>query len=221
MYPLHGLPGFYNFQSNLAPFFTFVMTRSLINGSVLYCNKKGLSIMNTVYKIFAYGSLINQTSLKKTVPEARNTIPAKTYGLQRIFNLASSYRFDAGHNSPICVLNIAETNTDSTLNGTCFEMDEVSLDNILQREKGYDFCKIKAHHYHDENQTFDAYYFRAHPITPYKYLPKSSIQQHYLNLCLNGSSVYGEQFVEDFKNSTSFWGIESEHELATIWSGSY
>jgi cation transport regulator ChaC len=80
--------------------------------------------MKTVYKIFAYGSLINQASLKKTVPEARNIIPAKTYGLQRVFNLASNYRFDADCNSPVCVLNIAETDAASALNGTCFEMDE-------------------------------------------------------------------------------------------------
>ena len=177
--------------------------------------------MKTVYKIFAYGSLINQTSLKKTVPEARNIMPAKTYGLQRVFNLASAYRFDSEYNTPVCVLNIAETDDKGALNGTCFEMDEVSLDNILQREKGYDFCKIKAHHYDDEDQVFDAYYFRAHQFTPYKYLPKSRIQQHYLNLCLNGSSVYGDKFTEDFKNSTTFWGIESEHELASIWSGRY
>ncbi len=177
--------------------------------------------MKTVYKIFAYGSLINQISLKKTVLEARNIIPAKTYGLQRVFNLASTYRFDSEQNSPICVLNIAETDAESTLNGTCFEMDEVSLDNILQREKGYDFCKIKAHHYHDEKQTFDAYYFRAHQFSPYRYLANSSVQQHYLNLCLHGCMEYGDKFIEDFKNSTTFWGIESEHELTDIWSGSY
>lgn len=177
--------------------------------------------MKTIYKIFAYGSLINQTSLKKTVIEARNIMPAKTYGLQRVFNLASTYRFDSEHNSPICVLNIAETDAEIALNGTCFEMDEVSLNNILQREKGYDFCKIKAHHYDDEKLIFDAYYFRAHRFEPYQYLSKSSVQQHYLNLCLKGSGVYGEKFIEDFKNSTTFWGIESEHELADIWSGSY
>ncbi len=182
---------------------------------------RGLSTMKTIYKIFAYGSLINQASLKKTVPEARNIIPAKTYGLHRVFNLASTYRFDAECNSPVCVLNIAETDAVSVLNGTCFEMDEVSLGNILQREQGYDFCKIKVHHYDDEKQIFDAYYFRAHQFTPYQYLPKSSVQQHYLNLCLNGCKIYGDKFIEDFKNSTAFWGIECKYKLAAIWSGGY
>jgi cation transport regulator ChaC len=150
--------------------------------------------MKSVYKIFAYGSLINQASLKKTVPEARNSGPVKTYGMRRVFNLASHYRFDAEQQSPVCVLNIAEADAESILNGICFEMDEVSLDKLLEREKGYEFCAIKARHYHNDDQVFEAHYFRAHQFTPYKYLSGSNAQQHYLNLCLDGSQEYGEKF---------------------------
>ncbi len=177
--------------------------------------------MQTVYKIFAYGSLINQVSLKSTVPEARNIVPAKTYGLQRVFNLASNYRFDADHDCPICVLNIVEAEESSVMNGVCFEIDQVSLDNLLAREKGHDFCQIKAHHYHNDEEEFDAYYFRAQQFTPYQYLPNSRVQQHYLDLCLQGSQEYGEAFISDFKSSTDFWGIESEQQRAAIWSGDY
>lgn len=177
--------------------------------------------MSTTYKIFAYGSLINRASLIRTVPEARNIVPAKTYGLRRIFNLASNYRFDADHKRPVCVLNIAEADQGSVLNGTCFEMDEESLEQLLEREKGYEFCQIKAHHYHEPAQTFAAFYFRAHQFIPYPYLPNSSVQRHYLDLCVQGSQVYGDEFIADFKNSTDFWGVESDHELAAIWSGSY
>ena len=177
--------------------------------------------MNKSYKIFGYGSLINQASLKKTVPEARNVVPAKTYGLQRTFNLASHYRFDSDHKSPICVLNIAEASPETALNGVCFDMDEVSLDNLLEREKGYDFCQIKVHHYNDDKQFFDAYYFRAHLFNQYKYLSNSHVQQHYLDICLQGSQAYGDDFISDFKNSTSFWGIDSKTKLDAIWSGNY
>ena len=177
--------------------------------------------MTEIYKIFAYGSLVNQASLKKTVPEARNIIPAKTYGLRRVFNLESKYRFDPHYNSPVCVLNVTATADHCALNGTCFEMDAVSLDNLLKREKGYDFCRIEAHHFDDDSQFFNAYYFRAHDYTPYKYLANSKSQRHYLELCLNGSKNYGENFFEDFKSSTSFWGIDCEHELAAIWEGNY
>ena len=177
--------------------------------------------MSTHYKIFAYGSLINQVSLRKTVPEARHIIPAKTYGLQRVFNLASNYRFDAERNCPICVLNIAEASAENVLNGCCFEMDEISLDKLLQREKGYDFCKIKAYHYQEEGSAFNAYFSRAKQFRPYQYLKKSRAQQHYLDLCLQGSREYGDGFVADIKSSTAFWGIESEQKLAAIWAGKY
>ena len=177
--------------------------------------------MPRTYKIFAYGSLINQASLKKTVPEAYNIFPAKTYGLKRVFNLASTYRFDDGHNAPVCVLNAETCRPASIMNGTCFEMDEISLDNLLQRESGYDFCRIEAHHYHNEHDRFNAYYFRAKASKPYEFLPNSKAQKHYLDLCLSGSQVFGQEFADDFKNSTSFWGIDCEHKLKAIWKGHY
>ena len=100
-----------------------------------------------------------------------------------------------------------------------FEMDELSLDNLLEREKGYDFCQIKA--FHDDDQSFDAYYIRAHLFNPYQYLSNSEIQQHNLDLCLQGSQVYGDDFVSDFKSNTSFWGINNKNDLEDIWSGRY
>ncbi len=177
--------------------------------------------MTKVYKIFAYGSLINQASLKKTVPEAREVIPVKAYGLQRVFNLASNYRFDDEHNCPICVLNLTESSPEAVLNGICFEMDEISLDNLLERERGYDFCQTSVQQYHDESCSFEAYYFRAHLFNHYQYLPNSRVQKHYLNLCLQGSQEFGADFISDFKSSTSFWGIECEKTLDAIWSGCY
>lgn len=172
------------------------------------------------YKIFAYGSLINQASLKKTVPEARNIIPAKTYGLRRVFNLASQHRYDK-QSRPVCVLNIAQADSNSVLNGSCFEMDENSLNRLLEREKGYDFCPIEAYHYQDESQSFAAYYFRAHDFTPYRYLPNSEAQQHYLNLCIQGCQKYSEAFTSAFIDSTDFWGIDNDEHINAIWSGEY
>jgi cation transport regulator ChaC len=174
-----------------------------------------------IYKIFAYGSLINTASLKKTVPGARNMIPAKIFGLQRVFNLASQHRHDERHKQPVCVLNVEPIDSHYILNGACFEMPEESLKNLLHREKGYEFCTIEACHYHDEDQVFQAYIFRAKNFHPYRYLANSSVQKHYLQLCLNGCQVFGSEFVTDFKKSTSFWGIDCERQQAAIWQGKY
>ena len=177
--------------------------------------------MSRIYKIFAYGSLINHTSLTRTVPEARNIIPAKTFGLKRVFNLASTYRYDPLHRAPVCVLNAEPAAPDAQMNGTCFEMDETSLQNLLERESGYHFRPIEASHYHDESDRFTAHYFTAKDFQPYRYLASSTEQKHYLNLCLNGSAVYGRQFVEDFKRTTTFWGVDNEIDRQAIWQGEY
>ncbi|WP_442497804.1 gamma-glutamylcyclotransferase family protein [Methylobacter sp. sgz302048] len=176
--------------------------------------------MSKIYKIFAYGSLINQQSLTRTVPEARNITPVKTRGLQRVFNLASTYRYDEQHQAAVCVLNAEDAEPEQVMNGTCFEMDEQSLDRLLEREKGYDFCRITACHYHDEADIFDAYYFKARDFEPYRYLSASKAQAHYLNLCLSGCAVFGQPFVDDFIGSTSFWDVDEEGQKS-IWQGHF
>lgn len=177
--------------------------------------------MSAPYKIFAYGSLINEASLRKTVTEARNIIPAVTYGMRRVFNLASSYRFDHETQAPVCVLNAEADHPDSAMNGTCFEMDENSLHRLLERESSYDFLRIQAHRYQVRNSMFEAFYFRAKPANPYPYLANSTAQRHYLQLCLQGCAIFGQQFVADFKQSTSFWGIECRQTHSAIWEGKY
>lgn len=177
--------------------------------------------MSKTYKIFAYGSLINHASLTRTVPEARNIVPVATYGLKRVFNLASTYRYDDEQQAPVCVLSAEACESDRRLNGICFDMDDASLGNLLERESGYDFCRIEAHHYGNPDDGFEAYYFRAKPSEPYRFLQNSTSQRHYLNLCLTGCEVFGAQFVEDFKRSTEFWGIDCEQTLDVIWTGDY
>lgn len=173
------------------------------------------------YKIFAYGSLINQASLKKTVPEARSIFPARAHGLQRVFNLASQHRYDADCQRPVCVVNAGDAAPDCSINGICFEMDETSLRNLLHREKGYQFRAIEIQHYHDHDQVCQAHFFQAQQFQPYRFLAGSSVQKHYLNLCLEGCAVFGQDFVDDFIASTSFWGIGTAAQQQTIWQGNF
>jgi hypothetical protein len=176
--------------------------------------------MSRTYKIFAYGSLINQNSLTRTVPDARNIMPVKTRGLKRIFNLASTYRYDEQHQAPVCVLNAETADPAHVMNGICFEMDGQSLDRLLARESGYDFCPITACGYYDETEIINAYYFKARDFEPYRYLSSSNEQAHYLNLCLSGCSVFGQPFIDDFISSTSFWDVDQDGQTA-IWQGHF
>lgn len=172
-------------------------------------------------RIFAYGSLLNEASLRKTVPAARNLYPAKIYGFRRIFNLASHSRFCPEKQSPVCVLNLEQTDSNSGLNGLCFELDERSLPALMSREQIYQMQEVAVHRYNDDGPLQTASLFHARDHEWFRYLRGSPAQTHYLNLCLSGCAVFGSRFLHDFKQSTGFWGVDSEEEVGRIWRGVY
>jgi hypothetical protein len=178
-------------------------------------------VMTGIYTVFAYGSLIHQGSLARTVPNARNRIPVNVKGLKRQFNLASTYRYDYMQQAPVCVLNAETSEPEAILNGICFDLDERALDALLEREKGYDFCPVDARHFFDESLHINAYYFNAKNYPPYRYLSASKEQAHYLRICLQGCSEFGDAFVNAFKASTGFWGIDNDMDIDAIWQGAY
>lgn len=161
--------------------------------------------MPQIYKTFAYDSLINHTSLSHTAPKARSIIPAKTFGLRRIFNLASTNRYDPLQQAPVCVLKAESVASNVQINGTCFEMDEDCLQNLLNRESGDQFKPIEVSH--DDNHQFTTHYFTAKGFQPYRYLVASSEQKHYLSLCIKGG--------------TTSWSINNEIDRWAIGQGEY
>ena len=172
-------------------------------------------------KIFAYGSLMNESSLRKTVPTACNVFPARVYGFKRVFDLASHYRYCSEQKAPVCVLNLVERTKDISINGICFDMDDRSFNALLSREQIYQLHRVKVFDYRDDNVEFSANLFWAKDYQPYQYLRGSEAQRHYLDLCLSGCSVYGEDFVQEFKATTSFWGLGSNIDSSDIWGGDY
>ena len=172
-------------------------------------------------RIFAYGSLLNESSLRKTVPEARNVFPARVFGFKRVFNLASHYRYCSDRKAPICVLNLTAVSTDTAMNGICFEMDHRSFDALIGREQIYEMHDVEIVEYHNPASVHAAKLFWAKHHQPYRYLQDSEAQWHYLNLCLTGCMAYGQQFVDEFKVTTEYWGIESGNDEDRIWRGVY
>lgn len=168
-------------------------------------------------KIFAYGSLINESDLRRTVPEARNIIPAKLYGYKRVFDLVSTYRFDPQTGIPICVLNLHRASSSDFVNGISFEMDDSSFDDLLEREKAYELVESNIYDYYDSNIFCKANFFISIDYDPYSYLLDSELQQHYLSLCLQGCYKYGDNFIEDFKKTTFFFGVEYSQYQELIW----
>ncbi len=172
-------------------------------------------------KIFAYGSLLNEASLKSTVPEASNIYPAKVYGFRRIFNLASHYRFCNRTHHPVCVLNLEKACPDTPMNGACFEMQAKSFEQLKSREQIYTMHEVNVHRYYDDQLVDKAILFWAKDQDLYAYLSASEAQHKYLSLCVEGCHAFSASFFHDFKMTTQFWNIEEESDIQRIWQGNY
>lgn len=172
-------------------------------------------------RIFAYGSLLNENSLRKTVPNATNIFPAKVFGFKRVFNLASHYRYCPAIDKPVCVLNLKQSDPDFQLNGICFEMDESSFDALMSREQIYEMHEVGIRHFDNDEPLPSAKLFWAKNHEMYRYLSNSHAQSHYLDLCIRGCERFGPQFLNEFRMSTEFWSIDSDEDIKQIWQGNF
>ncbi len=168
-------------------------------------------------KIFAYGSLMNQQDLRRTVPDAVNLTPSITHGYRRIFDLESTYRFDPITNLPICVLNLEPAHTSTYVNGVCFDMTEASFEELLEREKAYELITVDAFHYFKDEQ-YQAKCFISSGHERYPYSISSDLQLEYLRICAEGCGYFGNNFLNEFKKTTFFNGIRQEQYDKIIWS---
>jgi cation transport regulator ChaC len=167
-------------------------------------------------RIFAYGSLMNKIDLSRTVPEARNMAPMKMYGYRRMFDLESTYRFDPINNTPICVLNVEKSSSLlDYVNGICFEMDDKSFEDLLEREKAYSLVEATVNDYKEEYKTYNAHFFVSTNYKKYPYQILSELQLEYLKICVEGCRDHGQKFLEDFRKSTNFFDVNDEE---MIWS---
>lgn len=169
-------------------------------------------------KIFAYGSLMNDNDLRRTVPDAKNIFPVKLHGYRRVFNLESTYRFDSVTGIPICALNLETVSSSDFVNGTCFDMDHDSFDSLLEREKAYDLVEETVYDYFDNNTKYKALFFMSTRNNNYPYQIKSELQADYLKICVESCYKYGEDFLDEFKRSTHFLGIDNTQYEKLIWS---
>lgn len=156
--------------------------------------------MIKTYRVFGYGSLLNENSLKKTVPNASNIKPVILRGFIRVFN-AKCGRICNCKNTNVAALNIEKSEINDFINGIVFEMDELHFDELLKREEGYELIEIDIESY--EGERFRAVTFRyPHFEAEYDFLFDSEVQMSYYNLCLDGAKSFGDDFYRDFLETT-------------------
>jgi gamma-glutamylcyclotransferase (GGCT)/AIG2-like uncharacterized protein YtfP len=157
-------------------------------------------------KIFGYGSLMNENSLKKTVPDAHIIGTDTLKGYRRHFDFKSPYRKNEDTGIFSSVLNIS-TDSSCSITGVLIELSEEKHEELLNREQGYESLGIEL------ISGEMAYTFIACDYDPYKYIFNDEVQSEYLNLCISAATKYG--FLNNFLEST-FIGKQSIHSLGLV-----
>jgi cation transport regulator ChaC len=153
-------------------------------------------------KIFAYGSLMFEDSLKKTAPYATIISPVTLHGFVRVFNFPSPYRMSELDGTPCSVLNIDKSDLKHQLCGVLFEMTQESFSEMMTREEGYELVQVEVEDFHNPNTRYKAYTFRALHYDAHDYQMGSDKQHEYLDWCLQGAKKYGEDFYNNFLETT-------------------
>lgn len=147
--------------------------------------------------IFAYGSLINKKSLKKSAPKSKIIGPAILTGHIRIFEIPSGNRFTKNKKS-ISVLNLKKSkNKNSIVNGICFKINE--KENLLKRENKYQLKKVNIS---TQKGKMNAFTFISKEKNKQNFLYQDSVQKKYLKICKNGAKKIGPTFYKLFLKTT-------------------
>ena len=154
--------------------------------------------------VFGYGSLLNQKSLRRTIPDAENIVPCFIKGFKRDFSVWDPIGFRSGEHANVgfCALDVKkDSNPNSRVNGILFEMSENHFDSLLDREQGYRPVQVNAYDYATGKLLQEAILFSADRNNG-TYSFESSAQENYLKICLDGAKSYGDDFYSEFLKST-------------------
>lgn len=103
--------------------------------------------------VFAYGSLINPSSVRRTLPQVdlRRCAPAYCQGMRRTLGVAFPndgsqtdkwYADDAGHRPPRILFANLEPRADTRANGVLIPVTPADVSLLLDRERRYDLTDI-------------------------------------------------------------------------------
>jgi hypothetical protein len=158
-------------------------------------------------KVFGYGSLMNEVSLRKTIPHAHILGTDELVGYRRVFNLKSSHRINPITGQHSSVLNV-EPDLDTIMFGLVIEVPKNDSAALLKRECGYDLHTVEL----ASGETVSIFMKAGHK--PHPYLENDLLQTEYLNICLEGAKTIGEAFYNNFLDSTFLLGTTLRKYLA-------
>ena len=148
-------------------------------------------IENNKILIFGYGSLLSEESLKRTAPNSKIVSIGILKNYMRIFNKPAK-------NETIAALNIVKSKG-NFVNGVVIELDKEDFFNLVSREFRYDMILVQVQTSVGE---IEAYTFSYNQGDEREFPESSSDQIKYLEVCIRGAKQLGEEFYEEFINTT-------------------
>lgn len=156
--------------------------------------------MKTV-RVFAYGSLLNLSSLEKTIGTKKELVPAKISGFLRVFNVENTCAFDEDLQQYTAALNIDKSEyLEDYVNGALFHCTLEELESLNSREQGYELVQVEAKTY--DGNYVKAFVYRVTHFEAVNFIEESPLQVKYLSCCLDGAKELGEEFYLDFIKTT-------------------
>lgn len=157
-------------------------------------------------QIFGYGSLINEKSLRATVPDAFDLRLTFIKGFVRDFSLWDSEGFTETNldvaGIPYCALDVKSVvDQNSRVNGVVFSVNSNYFDNLLKREQGYELVKTIGYGFHTNEKIGECYVFSANKNNG-EFDTNSKAQKRYLEVCLSGAKGHGQKFYKEFMATT-------------------
>lgn len=156
--------------------------------------------------VFGYGSLINISSLKEDVPEAKSITACYIKGFKREFCIWDPIGWSPNGqpNSEYahCALTVYPVkNKLSLVNGVVFMPSDKSYKRLLKREVQYVPVTTMAYDFTTDEEIGECIVFSANKHNGV-FINDSPWQMHYLNVCLDGARSLGEQFYDQFLDTT-------------------
>lgn len=156
--------------------------------------------------IFGFGSLLDSESLTATVPDAYDIQPAYITGFRRDFSFWDSVGWKESNldlaGEAFCAVDAKiSSDSQSKINGIIFSMSATNYERLLQRESGYELIKTKVYGFEDDKLLGECLLFSSNKNNGI-YNFESAAQKRYLEVCLRGASKYGDDFYQEFLNTT-------------------
>jgi len=166
-----------------------------------------------MFGLIVYGSLLHTNEIDKYPYKIKEIIPINIHNFKRCFNLLPSDRVGIGNYKSVLNIEYCEK---EYFNALCIIYEELSIELIDRREKGYKRIQIQ----------FNNIEFLVSPTTKFQNIKiythmgyEKNIDSYimpnvkYLKLCIEGSLLHGEHFHKMFIKTTHINGKNTLNEF--------